>query len=151
MKPTPSDWPRLSSALYYQDPAAAIDWLCDAFGFEVRIKVEGDAGEILHSELTFGEAVIMVSGEGGWSSMPDKPFAKSPKSLDGVNTQSLMLYVDDAQAHFERAKAAGAAILKEPEVTDYGPEHWADRAYACDDPEGHRWYFAERVRNAGEP
>jgi uncharacterized glyoxalase superfamily protein PhnB len=44
MKPTPSDWPRLSSSVFYQDAAAAIDWLCDAFGFAVRLKVEGDNG-----------------------------------------------------------------------------------------------------------
>jgi uncharacterized glyoxalase superfamily protein PhnB len=63
MKPTPSDWPRLSSAVFYQGAAAAIDWLCDAFGFEVRLKVEGDNGRIEHSELTYGEGLIMVGQE----------------------------------------------------------------------------------------
>jgi len=56
MKPTPTDWPRMSSAVVYQDAVAAIQWLCDAFGFEVRLKVEGDKGQIEHSELTYGEA-----------------------------------------------------------------------------------------------
>jgi uncharacterized glyoxalase superfamily protein PhnB len=55
MKPTPSDWPRLSSSVFYRDAAAAIDWLCDAFGFTVRLKVEGNNGRIEHSELTYGE------------------------------------------------------------------------------------------------
>ena len=52
MNPPPPGWPRLSSCLYYEDAATAIDWLCDAFGFEVRLRVEDDAGRIVHSELT---------------------------------------------------------------------------------------------------
>lgn len=61
MKPTPPDWPRISSSLYYDNASAAIDWLCRAFGFEVRLKVEADDGSITHSELVFGGGVIMVS------------------------------------------------------------------------------------------
>lgn len=63
MKDTPSDWPRISSSLYYRDAAKMIDWLCAAFAFEVRLKVVGDDGLIRHSELTYGEGVIMVSQE----------------------------------------------------------------------------------------
>jgi hypothetical protein len=59
MKPTPPGWPRISSSICYEDPAKAIDWLCNAFGFEVRLKVEGDDGSILHAELVFGEGLIM--------------------------------------------------------------------------------------------
>jgi uncharacterized glyoxalase superfamily protein PhnB len=54
--------------------------------------------------------------------------------------------VDDVDAHCERARAAGATILSEPTVSDYGEEHWADRGYEAEDPEGHRWWFAQRVR-----
>ena len=63
MKPAPENFPRLSPSLTYQDAAKAIDWLCDAFGFELRLKVEGEPGQILHSELTYGDGVIMVSQE----------------------------------------------------------------------------------------
>ncbi len=63
MKPAPENFPRLSSSITYQDAAKAIDWLCDAFGFELRLKVEGEPGQILHSELTYGDGVIMVSQE----------------------------------------------------------------------------------------
>jgi len=63
MNPTPSDCPRMSSAVVYQDAVAAIRWLCEAFGFEVRLKVEGDQGQIEHSELTYGEGLIMVAQE----------------------------------------------------------------------------------------
>jgi len=96
MKPTPKGWPRISSALVYQDPARAIDWLCKAFGFEVRLKVEGDGGAIVHSELTFGEGLIMVAGE---TPAGLRVLARSPRSLGGANTQSLCVYVDDAEAH----------------------------------------------------
>jgi len=63
MNPTPNGWPRISSGLYYRDPAAMIDWLCAAFGFEVKIKVVGEDGRIEHSELTYGDGLIMVGGE----------------------------------------------------------------------------------------
>jgi uncharacterized glyoxalase superfamily protein PhnB len=60
MKPPPQGWPRISSAVFYENAAQAIDWLCRAFGFEVRLKVEGERGRIEHSELAFGEGLIVV-------------------------------------------------------------------------------------------
>ena len=144
MKPAPKGWPRISSALFYQDAAAAIDWLCRAFGFEVRIKVEGEGGRIEHSELTLADGVIMV-GQAEKSNAQKQ--MKSPKSVDGTNTQSLFVYVDDVDALCARAKAAGATIIKEPCNTNYGDEYWEDRGFGCMDPEGHIWYFAHRVRN----
>ena len=64
MRATPKGWPRLSSAIYYRDARAAITWLCDAFGFEVRLLVDGEGGRVEHSELVFGEALIMVPSRG---------------------------------------------------------------------------------------
>ena len=61
MKPTPKGWPRLSTSVFYDDAATAIDWLCEAFGFEVRLKIEGDQGRIEHSELEYGDALVMVA------------------------------------------------------------------------------------------
>ena len=147
MKDTPTGWPRISTALFYQDAAKAIDWLCSAFGFEVRLKVEGDGGRIEHSELTYGDGVIMIANEGPSPGRPHLEFMRSPKSLGGQTTQSLVIYVDDANAHFARAKAAGAKVLAEPKVTDYGEVNWADRSYGATDLEGHHWWFSERVRN----
>ena len=66
-KPLPGGWPRISGAVFYDEPARAIDWLCQAFGFEVRLKVEGEGGRIEHSELTMGEGLIMVGSAGGRS------------------------------------------------------------------------------------
>jgi uncharacterized glyoxalase superfamily protein PhnB len=146
MKPTPQGWPRLSSALFYDDAAKAMDWLCAAFGFEVRLKVEGGDGRILHSELTFGDALIMVAQAGGRADRPQFPPGASPKGMAGVNTQSLLLFVDSTDAHCERARQHGAVILDEPKLHDYGPEYWADRSYGALDLEGHMWWFTERVR-----
>jgi len=142
MRNPPEGWPRISSALFYDDAAKAIEWLGRAFGFETRLKVEGDDGGIVHSELVFGEGVVMVA------SVSRGPRRASPRSLDGANTQSLFVYVDDVEAHCARARGAGAKILSEPKTTDYGEEWWVDRGYEAEDLEGHRWYFAQRMSTA---
>lgn len=142
MKPTPSGWPRISSALYYDDPRKAIDWLCEAFGFEVRLLVEGEAGSVEHSELVFGEGLIMVSGADRGERFP---YMRTPAKVGGANTQNMMVYVDDVEAHCQRARAAGAVIVREPTTTDYGPEYWTDRGYECRDLGGHHWWFQQRL------
>jgi uncharacterized glyoxalase superfamily protein PhnB len=143
MKPTPPGWPRISSAIYYDDASQAIDWLCRAFGFEVRLKVEGEGGRIEHSELVFGEGLIMVSP----ADKRDKfPQVRSPREVGGGNTQSMMVYVDDVEAHCKRAREAGAKIVHEPETHDYGDEYWTDRGYECEDIGGHHWWFYQRIR-----
>ncbi len=144
IKPPPSGWPRIASAVYYDDAAAAIDWLCRAFGFEVRVKIEGEGGSIEHSELTYGEGLIMV-GQAGLAHKPS--FRKSPSSTGGANTQNMMVFVDDADAHCEHARTNGATIVKEPTTTDYGEEWWTDRGYECEDLEGHHWWFYQRLRD----
>lgn len=146
MKPTPKGWPRISSALFYEDPAAAIDWICRAFGFEVRLKVEGPDGQIAHSELVYGEGLIMVGHVGGRSGRKPPLPTRSPREIGGVNTQCLCVMVDDADQHCAHARAAGAKIIDEPTTTDYGEAYWADRTYRAEDPEGHQWFFVQRVR-----
>ena len=146
MKPTPPGWPRISSAIYYQEAAKAIDWLCKAFGFEVRLKIEGDDGSIVHSQLVFGEGVIMV-GSGKKGSDSGASFQRSPREIGGANTQNMMIYVDDVEAHFIQARDAGAKIVSEPTTTDYGEDYWTDRGYEAEDFEGHRWWFMQRLRD----
>ncbi|HEX9795345.1 MAG TPA: VOC family protein [Planctomycetota bacterium] len=122
---TPSDvYPSLSD-----DDAAAIEWLCTAFGFQKRLVVPGPDGMVRHSELTLGTGVIMVS-----SAKPEQGRV-SPRGLDGVN-QALSVHVGDPDAHFARAKAAGASIVQELADEDYG-----SRGCMAEDPEGHVWYF----------
>jgi uncharacterized glyoxalase superfamily protein PhnB len=152
MKPTPADWPRFSSSLWYQDAAAAIDWLCDAFGFRVRLRVEDDLGRIVHSELEYGEGLVMVGqelphAEAASSDRPWKAQMRSPRTLGGANTQCLMFFVDDADAHCAQARARGAVIVEEPATHDYGADYWSDRSYGALDPEGHMWWITQRLRD----
>ena len=148
MKPTPSGWPRITPAVYYDDAPAAIDWLCRVFGFEVRLRVDGEGDRIEHAELTYGDGLIMLGstgrgapGQGEW-----KQREASPRAIDGRNTQGLAVFVDDADDHCRRARAAGATIFRAPETDDYGDEYWSDRTYGALDCEGHQWWFMQRLR-----
>jgi len=141
MTTPPDGWPQISSVLFYDDAPAAIEWLEKAFGFATRLRVEDGAGGILHSELELGTGVVMVSSA--------REAKQSPRSFAGANTQSLCVYVDDVARHFERARAEGASIVSEPADHDYGEAYWSDRGYEALDCEGHRWWFAERLRSPG--
>ncbi len=145
MKPTPAGWPRISSGVYYQDASRMIDWLCQAFGFSVRLKVEGEGGRIEHSELVLADGLIMVGEELFGPGRRFETDRRSPLNA-GCNTQGLMVYVDDVDVHCAQARLAGARIVAEPELHDYGAEYWADRSYGAIDPEGHLWWFTQRVR-----
>jgi uncharacterized glyoxalase superfamily protein PhnB len=116
-------------SLFYDDAAAAIEWLCRAFGFTKRLVVPGQDGKVLHSELSLGPGVIMVG-----SARPERGLA-SPRSLSASN-QALCIQTDDPDAHYARAKAAGAVIVQELKDEEYG-----SRGYMAKDPEGHQWYF----------
>lgn len=145
MKPTPAGWPRISTGIWYEDPRAAIDWLCKAFGFEVQLLVEGEGGRIEHSELVFGGGLIMVGGE----KHEKFPHVRPPTKVGGANTQNLMVFVDDLDAHLARARDAGAVITMEPTTSDYGDDYWVDRTYECRDLGGHHWWFVQRLRTKG--
>jgi uncharacterized glyoxalase superfamily protein PhnB len=144
MKNPPAGWPRISSSVFYDDPGAAIDWLCRAFGFEVRLKVE-EGGTIVHSELTFEDGLVMVGGAGGEG--PGHQKMVSPRSVGGANTQVLAIFVDDVDAHHSRARVAGATIFRELADSDYGSEYPVDRTYGALDPGGHQWFFMQRLRD----
>ena len=133
MKPTPPGWPRISSALFYLDPAAAIDWLCRAFGFERHLVVPDEQGGVAHAQLVLGNGMIMLG------SARDDAFGKlqkTPAEVGGVGTQGAYIIVADADAHHARAVAAGAQVVYPLKDEDYG-----GRGYSCRDPEGHLWSF----------
>ena len=120
-------------AMRYRDASAAIDWLCRAFGFEKHLVVPGQNGEIAHAELIFGNSMIMLS------SIHKSEFGKymkQPDEIGGAETQTAYVIVPDADAHYQRAKAAGAKILLDIKDEDYG-----GRGYTCSNPEGHIWNF----------
>jgi uncharacterized glyoxalase superfamily protein PhnB len=146
MNPPPKGWPRISSSLFYDDAATAIDWLCEAFGFETQLRIEGEGGRIEHSQLVLDGGLIMVSSAARAAEREFPLPGKSPQSADGTNTQTLAVFVDDVDAHCEHARAAGATIAQEPTTTDYGDDYWSDRSYRAVDPEGHHWWFMQRMR-----
>ncbi len=115
--------------LRYHDAPSAIDFLCRAFGFERHLVVEGEGNQIAHAQLTLDRSMIMIG------SARDSTI-KPPAALDGVNTQSPYIIVNDVDAVHARAKAAGATITQEPEDQEYG-----GRLFSCRDPEGHLWNF----------
>jgi uncharacterized glyoxalase superfamily protein PhnB len=132
--------PSITSNIYpgltYENAANAIDWLCQAFGFEKRLVVLGPDGAVMHSELSFGAGVIMVG-----SPRPEHG-RSSPKHLGGVS-QVLSIHVADPDAHYQRAKSAGAEMLVELRDAEYG-----SRGYLAKDPEGHLWYFGTYLPGA---
>jgi len=147
MQPThklPPGWPRISTGIYYDNAVAAIDWLARVFGFEVRVKIIGDDGHVEHSQLLYGDGLIMVGRAG--SGRPHRQHCASPRSLGGKNTQSMCVFVDDVDRHCEDARSAGAKIVEEPTTHDYGEDYWCDRTYMAEDLEGHRWWFTQRLR-----
>ncbi len=119
--------------LKYDNAPAAIDWLCEAFGFEKHLVVEGDEGLINHTQLTFRGGMIMLGSTRGTEF--DR-YQRTPKATGGVGTQSPYIIVHDVDGHHARAVAAGARVIMEPEDQDYG-----GRLYSCLDPEGHVWNF----------
>jgi uncharacterized glyoxalase superfamily protein PhnB len=126
--------PPLISAICYRDPKAALTWLEAAFGFELLMLIEDAEGNLVHSEMQFGAAALMVGNE--WDEM-----TRSPASLGGRTTQTVHIKIEeDLDAHCARARAAGAVILMEPETQFYG-----DRTYRCRDPEGHIWTIGQTV------
>lgn len=126
--------PTLVSALSYQDPKAALAWLEAAFGFEPFMVILGDDEALLHSEMRFGDGLVMIGSE--WSAT-----RRSPRSIGGLGTQSVHVQLDeDIDAHCDRARAAGAVIEQAPEDQFYG-----DRTYRAVDPEGHVWTFGQTI------
>ena len=142
MKSPPKGWPRLTVGLFYEDAKGAIEWLCRAFGFETQLVVEGEGDRIEHSQLVFGEAMVMVGSAG----REGRDVFCSPKAVGGKNTHGLCICVDDVDAHCEHARRAGATISIEPTTVDYGEDYWADRTYQAIDPEGVAWWFLQRIR-----
>jgi uncharacterized glyoxalase superfamily protein PhnB len=112
--------------LIYPDVRAAVEWLGEAFGFSERVRI----GDNHRAQLSFGEGGLIV-GDVRRERRPPTP---------GEVTHSVMVRVDDARAHCERARAHGARILMEPTDFEYG-----ERQYEAEDLAGHRWTFSETL------
>jgi uncharacterized glyoxalase superfamily protein PhnB len=133
---------RIVPFIGYEDAAKAIDWLEQAFGFEEdrSARYEED-GTITHAELSLAGATIYLSTPKDYAS-PRRMRESSELAERAYDNQWVVdghfVTVDDVDAHYERARSAGATILREPEEPGIG-----QRIYTAEDPEGHRWMFGQ--------
>jgi uncharacterized glyoxalase superfamily protein PhnB len=112
--------------LIYPDVREAVAWLSAAFGFEERVKI----GENHRSQLKIGDGAVILG---------DVRNDRRPPR-DGEVTHSVMVRVEDARAHCERARAHGAKVIDELRDFEYG-----ERQYSAEDFAGHRWTFSETI------
>jgi PhnB protein len=127
----PAGIPRILAHLIYEDVGTSVDWLCRVFGFSERawIRHTGPHGRISRTQLQVLDSVITVG----------EPSVHGDSPRRGVSSM-LYVYVDDVDAHYSRALAAGAQI-----VSELRTQPWGDRGYQVRDPEGHQWTFGQHV------
>ncbi|MCA6107715.1 VOC family protein [Bradyrhizobium cenepequi] len=122
--------------LRYADAPRAIEFLCAAFGFERRAVYlsESDPNIVQHAQLVWSDRMVMIS------TAIDSPHVRAARMKTvaeaGGPTMGLYLIVEDVDAHAERARVAGAEIIRDPRDEDYG-----GRGYSARDPEGNVWSF----------
>ena len=128
--------PTLCPYLSYRDASTALSFLREAFGFTVSVRWDDPDGTVQHAEATFGEGTVMM----GTAEHPTAP-------LEGTSVgQGTYVYVEDVDAHFERARASGARVVYPPEDTE-----WGTRRYRVLDSEGYEWSFGNyRPGTAGD-
>ena len=129
--------------LAYEDGVAAMDWLARAFGFRETMRMLTKDGRLSQGEMEAGDGgVIMLANPTPDYQSPKHhretceaaaAWSTVPYIIDGV-----LVYVDDVDAHFRQAEAAGALILSGVETTPFG------KRYRAEDLEGHRWMFMQR-------
>jgi len=131
----PEGYQRVIPYVLYEDASAAIEFVCNAFGFSERMRMPGEDGKLMHAEIERDGNVVMLAT--AMSEMGQS----SARHQSGYSSM-VLCYVDDVDAHYEQASEAGAEILAEPADQFYG-----DRTYAAFDLEGHRWYFHQHVKD----
>jgi len=118
--------------IIYQDVALAIAWLEKAFGFEEHYRY-GNPSQPSGAQVRFGKIYFMLREA--------RPGSDTPAKL-GSETQSLTVFVEDVDRHYQRAKSAGVKIVEDLHETEYG-EH----QYGAVDLDGHHWLFARHARD----
>ncbi|HEX9529611.1 MAG TPA: VOC family protein [Acidimicrobiales bacterium] len=135
VKPIPDGYPRVIPYLTVEGAAAAIDFYKEVFGATERMRMPGPDGKLGHAELQIGDSVLMLAD--AYPEMGNPP----PKALGGTPV-TVMVYVEDVDATFERALKAGATEERKVEDQFYG-----DRAGQLVDPFGHKWFVATHVED----
>ncbi|WP_422079910.1 VOC family protein [Ulvibacterium sp.] len=126
----------------YKNALEAMEWLCKAFGFKKHFVLPGENETIVHAQLSFGNAMIMLG------SVNDDEYGKmfgTPEDLNGLNTQAPYIIVEEIDLHYKNAVAEGAEIVMDIRDEDYG-----GRGYSCRDREGHVWNFGSYDPWAGD-
>jgi PhnB protein len=122
VKPVPEGYHNVTPYLVVSDAAKLLDFVQKAFGAKEKMRMPGPDGRIAHAEVTIGDSVIMMG---------------SPAQPDQLMPAMIYLYVDDTDATYKRAVAAGAASIEEPNDAFYG-----DRRAAVKDATGNQWFIA---------
>lgn len=132
VKPIPDGFHSVTPYISVKEAAKAIEFYKKAFGAQVKERLDGQQGRVMHAEITIGDSVIMLADE-----FPEMPGAcLSPASLKGT-TFLLHLYVEDVDVAFKKAIDAGCVVEKPVEDQFYG-----DRSGGVRDPFGHRWFLS---------
>jgi PhnB protein len=135
VKPIPEGYPQVTPYLIVDGANAAIEFYRNVFGARERMRMPAPEGRVGHAELEFGDSLVMLADE-----FPDMG-VRSPKATGGTPV-TLSVYVEDVDAVFDAAVAAGATALRPVEDQFYG-----DRNGQFEDPFGHRWSVATHVED----
>ncbi len=135
VQPIPRGYHTVTPYLIVRGGARAIEFYVEAMGASELYRMTGPGGGVAHAEITIGDSHVMLADE-----MPEMGFS-SPDTLGGAAV-SLMVYVEDVDARFERAVAAGATAVRPVEN-----QFWGDRAGTLKDPFGHVWTIATHVED----
>jgi len=126
--------PAIAPYLFYDDVGSALKFLEDAFGFTRIFESPDPEGGLAHAQAALGNGKVMLGKTGRGLRL-----VKSAGAMEALHA-GVYVYVEDVDAHCERARAQGAKILLEP-----GDQPWGDRMYCAVDPEGQFWMFARRL------
>jgi PhnB protein len=135
VNPIPEGYPQVTPYLIVDGAEAAIRFYEEALGAKERMRMGGPDGKVGHAELAIGSGLVMLADE-----HPDIG-ARGPRSVGGTPV-TISVYVEDVDAVFGAAVAAGATELRAPETQFYG-----DRSAQFEDPFGHRWSVATHVED----
>lgn len=137
VQPIPDGYPRVIPYLSIDGAADAITFYSDVLGAKERARMPGPDGKIGHAELTIGDSVLMLAD-------PFPQGTPSPKAVGG-SPVTIMVYVENVDAIYDKALEAGATPISKVEDQFYG-----DRSGSFTDPFGHRWYIATHVEDVSE-
>lgn len=135
VKPIPDGYHTVTAYLIVKDAARALEFYKKAFSATELMRLPGPDGKVMHAEIKVGDSPIMLADE-----FPEMG-ARSPQSLGG-SPVSILLYVEDVDARFNQAIAAGATVQRAVRDQFYG-----DRSGTLVDPFGHVWSIATHTED----